>query len=124
MSTAKDVTLKKGDLRHRLKFVSINDSNVRDALGGTVEEPDTEVTTVWGQVKPAIREEVFETGQIVGVITHNIKVRARNSVLRDEDLIKLNIIFGTRRFRILASIVLAERDAVIQIKAQEIQADS
>lgn len=70
--------MRAGSLRNR---VSIEEAvTVSDGQGGRAITEWTPIATVWASVRPFTGRETFETGQILGAVSHEVKIRYRAGI--------------------------------------------
>jgi SPP1 family predicted phage head-tail adaptor len=90
-----------GRLRHRLTLETA--IRTPDGGGGAAETWAT-VGQVWGQIRPTGGSESFDADAIAGRISHEITLRYRADVVP-----AMSLVFGSRRFEIMAIIGIDER---------------
>jgi len=116
----RDVTLRPGELRHRITFLTL--TKTPDAGGGRAVVEHTEFT-VWADIRPASRNEVFEGEQVRGTVTHDVLIRDSSEV-QALNLVECRISFDTsRRFEVLAVARPAERGALVRLRCREVPYD-
>lgn len=111
MSGGVDYRAQAGALRHRIELQQATES--RDAIGG-VNRTWATTATVWGQVTPMTSREVVANAQVVGRITHFIKIR-QYATLKTTWRVK----YGGRIFNISGIRNIDERGKVMVIDAIE-----
>lgn len=100
-----------GALRQRIDLQSAVET--RDAIGGVIRTWST-IATVWGEIRPMNSHETVANRQVVGRITHFIKIR-HYAALRQTWRVK----YGTRTFNITGIRNIDERGKVQVLDAIE-----
>ncbi|MFN3744473.1 MAG: phage head closure protein [Hyphomicrobiaceae bacterium] len=90
-----------GRLRHRLRLEAA--SRAPDGGGGAAETW-TVIAELWGRIQPTGGTEFFEADGLSGRISHEITLRYRPDVTP-----AMRLASGSRRFEIMAVIVIDER---------------
>lgn len=104
--------MRAGRLRHRITLQRL--SSTQNTVGEKIDNY-TDVTTVWGEVKPFRGSEVFENYKEFGELTHKITIRYYQGLDRT-----WRIKFDGRIFRIVSVVNIEERDVYMEIVCKEI----
>lgn len=100
-----------GAMRHR---VTIEEPVRTGDEGGGAEILWTQVATVWAEVRPKTGREVFESDQLGGRVTHDVRMRFREGVTP-----KMRILHRGRVFDIRYVANLGEADAWLMCACEE-----
>jgi SPP1 family predicted phage head-tail adaptor len=111
MSSSGEYKCPAGNLRHRIELQSAVET--RDAVGG-VQYTWATVVSVWGDIRALNSRETVSNAQVVGRVTHFIKIR-QYAALRQTWRVK----YGSRIFNITGIRNIDERGKVQVLDAVE-----
>lgn len=100
-----------GRYKHRITFYRI--VKVSDGGLGTVDTA-VDVVSAWAQVGPTSAQEVIEAMKVQQKVSHRIRMRYLPDITS-----ALRVRFGTRHFRILSVINLAEDNRDLILRCEE-----
>ena len=104
-------TTRIGGLRHRVSL----EAPVRTAdEGGAAVISWQVVATVWAEIMPKSGREVFESDQLGGRITHDVRIRHRDGVTP-----AMRFVFGARVFDIRYAANVGERNEWLLCACEE-----
>lgn len=103
-----------GKLRHR---VTIQQKTTTQDPEGMTTETWTNVATVWAAVEPLKGREYFQAQAVNAEVTTRVRIRYRAGIIPT-----MRVLFGARKFDILAVIDQEERHQELQLMCREVVA--
>lgn len=110
------MAVRAGQLRHRVGFRVI--TRTANGRGGFTESLGA-VVTLWAEIKPVLKMEVWENEQLRGSIDHQIKIRFTDDV---SSFLTKRAEFRGRTFEIISFADNVEKNEFITMLAKEIPA--
>jgi SPP1 family predicted phage head-tail adaptor len=100
-----------GDLRHR---VTVKRQHTQTDLMGGFSDSWEDEAEVWAAIWPVSAKEIVQNQQLVGQVSHRVRVRYLSTLTT-----AMKLVFGTRTFRILSIINPEERGIYLDLMCLE-----
>lgn len=101
-----------GKLRHKVTLQSLTTG--QDSAGAATESWSNFATSIWASVEPLSGREYFQAQQVASETSIRVRIRYRAGIVPT-----MRVVYGSRKFEILAIIDPEERHREIQLMCSE-----